>query len=174
MWSAARHVPRSPHMRTLTKRLPRALHVVQSETSDERRPSRRRPPVATHARATRDVLSWRRCAHELKAAESNRTIFVHREARIRQHRPDVRKVDMTVTMEMREDPVPALWPAEIDDEQSTARFQHPADLSGALMADLSGQVMQHHGAEHRIESCIRKGERLHERLRECDVGAGSG
>src|SRR5919198_4916741 len=107
-----------------------------------------------------DVLSWRRREDELKAAESNRTIFRHHEAGIPQHRPDVGEVDMTVTMEMREDSVPALWPSEVDDEQSTARFQHPADLSGALTADLSRQVMQHQRAEHGIEARIRKGKRL--------------
>src|SRR5436305_5849918 len=110
-------------MRLPSECLPRPLHIAQSETSCEQRPSRRRPLTARHAGATPDVRSCRRREDALKAAESNRTIFQHREARIRQHRPAVREVDMAAEMEMREDSVPALWPAEVDDEQSTARCQ---------------------------------------------------
>ena len=75
-------------------------------------------------------------------------------------------------MEMGEDSVTSLRAAEVDNEQSTARFQHTADLSGALAADRSGQVMQHQGAEHHIEARIRKGERVDDRVGERDVDAG--
>jgi len=76
-------------------------------------------------------------------------------------------------MEMGEDSVPALWPVEVDDEQSPARFQHSSDLGTALAANRSGQVMQHHRAEHGIEARIRKGKRLDESVREYDADAGS-
>src|SRR5262245_54354207 len=110
MWSTARRVRRPPRGRRPTEYRPKALHTpMRSETSDARRRSRRWRPAARHVRARPDGLSWRRCAHELQATESDRTGIRHLEAGIRQHRPDVRQVDMTVAMEMREDPGCGPW-----------------------------------------------------------------
>jgi hypothetical protein len=75
-------------------------------------------------------------------------------ARVGEHGHHVLDRHVTVTMKVRQQAVPRLWPSEIDDEDPPARLQHSSNFTRALLARGPWQMVQHKRAEHDIESTI--------------------
>lgn len=100
------------------------------------------------------------CQHELEAAHPNRPALDAAQTRLVELRNDVLQIDVTVAVKMRNQARLALWTPEINDQQASLRFQHTANLTQALLTQLSWQMVEHERAQHHIESGVRKRQRF--------------
>src|SRR5262245_45975017 len=97
----------------------------------------------------------------MKIPNADSSAFRDGKAGTRQQGDDVAETDVTVAMKMAQQTLLALrrWP-EVHHEHATTRLEYPANFTGAILARLPRQVMQHERAQHGVETRVRVGQRF--------------
>lgn len=97
--------------------------------------------------------------HEVEAADAHASALDTAELGLLEQRHDVSRLHVAVTVEMCEEAC-GLCVCEVDDKHAALWFEHPPDLTAALLADLAREVVKHQGAQHHIELRVRERQRL--------------
>jgi hypothetical protein len=140
----------------------RQRDIQQDRTADERGERHDHAAMSCgvirlegHGRDTLTGFRLRRFRDdEVHVAESDGAATYQRETGVREQRFDIMRGDVAVTMEPREQAVPALRLAEVGDEDPASSLQHPSNLRCTLSTCVSRQMMKHQRAEHAIEVAI--------------------